>query len=262
MRETADHLVSWLFQRVQLTDRPPIDLVELAQRMGVMSILEAQMVEDGRLEQRSGAAAIYVRSDLSPARRQFTIAHELGHRLLLHPGAPATAYRRRLTGDEEERLCDDIAAAILLPRRWVHDQFCGSPQRLRTIRRMAAMSSASLSASLVRLREVHQWPYSLLWFSPYEGRWRLSAPAGVPSGMHGRLRTTLRTNQVLEEIGAETAADVFAVLPIGVNTRELQFRAELSVRGGSAIALVDLSRSVELHALSDSESIRTGAEAS
>jgi hypothetical protein len=254
MRETADHLVSWLLERVQMSGQPPIDLMELSQRMGVVSISEAEMVEDGRLEQRSGAATIYVRSDLSPARRHFTIAHELGHRLLLHPRAPATAYRRRLTGDQEERLCDDIAAAIILPRRWVQEEFCGSPQRLRTIRRMAAMSSASLSASLVRLREVHRWPQSLLWFSPYEGRWRLAAPAGVPSEMHGRLRTTARTNQALEEIGAETAADVFAVLPIRVDTRDLHFRAELSVRRGSAVALVDLSKSIGPRAPSNGQS--------
>ncbi len=253
MREAVDHLVSWLFERVQVSGQPPIDLVELAQRMGIVSIAEAQMVEDGRLEQRSGATTIYVRSDLSAPRRQFTIAHELGHRLLLHPGAPATAYRRRLTGDEEEQLCDDIAAAILLPRRWVHEEFAGRPQRLLTIRRMAAMSAASLSASLVRLREVHRWPQSLLWFSPYEGRWRLSAPAGVPNEMHGRLRTTIRTNQALEEIRAETASDVFAVLPIEMERRELRFRAELSVRHGSAIALVDLSSPLGSRAALDSE---------
>lgn len=243
MRDTADHLAAWLLDRVGISDRPPIDLIELARRMGVESITDAPMVEDGRLEQRDGRATVYVRSDLSGGRRQFTIAHELAHRLLLHPGAPATAYRRRLDGDEVERLCDDIAAAILLPRGWVEAEFATSPQRLKTLRRMAAMSSTSLSAALVRLREVQRWPQSLLRFSYYADRWRLSAPAGVPGAMHGQLRSSAQTDRVLVETGARTSSDVVTVLPVHVSDLEVRFQAEVSVRRGSAVALLDLSRS-------------------
>src|ERR1035438_1495378 len=115
--------------------------------MAVDEVRDAAMVEDGRLELRDGRAIIYVRKDLPQGRRQFTIAHELGHRLLLHRQAAAIAYRRRLTGDSLERLCEDIAAAILLPRDWVEAEFGNSPRMLATLRRMSDMSSASLSAS-------------------------------------------------------------------------------------------------------------------
>jgi hypothetical protein len=210
--------------------------------MEIDSIEESEMVEDGRLEQRHGKATIYIRNDLTGGRRQFTIAHELGHRLLLHPGAPAIEYRRRLTGDDVERLCDDIAAAILLPRPWVSETFAGKPQRLRTIRQMAAMSSTSLSASLVRLREVQRWPQSLLRFTHYDGKWRLASPAGVPGSLHGRLRTTDRTDQVLSLLGAKTSKDVMDILPIHVSDSEVEVPAELSVSRNTALALVDLTQ--------------------
>ena len=247
MRDTADHLVAWLMDRVGLSDQPPIDLNELAHRMGIGSIEHSQMVEDGRLEQRHGRATIFVRDDLTGGRRQFTIAHELAHRLLLHPGAPAIAYRRRLTGDDVERLCDDIAAAILLPRPWVTEFFADKPQRLKTIRQMSAMSSTSLSASLVRLRRSpSRWPQSLLRFTHHDDKWRLAAPAGVPGSLHGRLRTTPKTDRALSLLGARTSADVMDVLPLHVSDSDLDFRAELSVKKSTAFAFVDLIRPMSI----------------
>lgn len=242
VRNTADVLVAWLMARTEAADQPPVDLEALAQKMGVVSIEMAHMVEDGRLEQRDGVATIYVRDDLTDGRRRFTIAHELGHRLLLHQGAPAVAYRRRLTGDQVERLCDDIAAAILLPRPWVQGTFRGEPRKLKTIRRMSAMSLTSLSASLVRLREVHRWPESLLRFMYCEDRWRLASPAGVPSAMHGRLRTTTATNDALSLLRERTSADVRSSIPMQLAGSDVRFEAELSVRNNTAFALVDLAQ--------------------
>jgi hypothetical protein len=241
MQDLADVLVSWLLERVGVPSRPPVDLGRLATRMAVEEVRDVPMAEDGRLELRDGRAIIYVRSDLSHGRRQFTIAHELGHRLLLHRQAAAIAYRRRLTGDGLERLCDDIAAAILLPRAWVEEEFSNSPKTLETLRRMSNKSSASLSASLVRLREVHRWPLSLLRFSYVACRWRLASPAGVPGDMHGKLRTTQDTHEVLTALGS-TRDDVYAKLPLWVTEKTWAFLAEVSVHHRTAVALVDLTR--------------------
>jgi IrrE N-terminal-like domain len=242
MLDAADQQVAWLLDRVGVASQPPVDLIALAERMGIEAIHDSPMIEDGRLEQRSGKAVIYVRDDLEGGRRQFTIAHELGHRLLLHPRAPATEYRRRLTGDELERFCDDVAAAILLPRTWVEQTFANEPRQLKTIRRMAAMSSTSLSASLVRLRVVQRWPQSLLRFTYHAGRWRLASPAGVPRTLYGRLRTSTATDHILASTGTKTSADIMGVLPLHVACAELEFLAELSVGKSTAIALLDLAR--------------------
>jgi len=242
MQDVADELVAWLFARVELPVQPPVDLSQLAEKMAINDILDAAMAEDGRLELRDRRAVIYVRADLSRERRRFTIAHELAHRLLMHRTAPAVAYRRRLTGDNLERLCDDIAAAILLPRQWVEKEFIRAPQGLDTVRRMGTAAGASLSASLVRLREVHRWSHSLLRFNHVTDRWRLAAPAGVPPDLHRSLRTTPETNTTLAAIGRRSREDVVAALPLRLGLRSWVFPAELSVRVTIAIALVDLTR--------------------
>ncbi len=242
MPELADLLASWLLERVGVPAQPPVDLALLATKMAVDEVRHDAMVEDGRLEVRNGRAIIYVRSDLSPGRRQFTIAHELGHRLLLHRQAAAIAYRRRLTGDSLERLCDDIAAAILLPRVWVEAEFGNSPKTLQTLRQISASSSTSLSASLVRLREVHRWPHSLLRFSHVADRWRLASPAGVPREMHGKLRTTSVTHDTLTALGGRVRDDAPAKLPLRIAETTWAFPAEVSVHHCVAVALVDLTR--------------------
>ena len=240
MSEVADDLADWLFARLELSAAPPIDVDVLAKRMGIAAITNAKMIEDGRLEQDGTTATIYLRTGLADGRRRFTIAHELGHRLLLHPRAPAERYRRRLAGDSEERLCDDIAAAILLPRRWVADNFGEAPHTLNTIRRLAAQTDTSMSASLVRLCEVARWQESLLRFKFVNDKWRLDAPAAVPLEIHGQLRTTPATTETLCAIGSRTRRDIQADLPLRVGTVDREVRAELSVARTVAVALVDL----------------------
>lgn len=240
MSELADELATWLFDHVQLPANPPIDVEELARRMGIDAIKTARMFEDGRLEQDGRHATIYLRERLPATRRRFTIAHELGHRLLLHPRAPAQRYRHRLVHDKEERFCDDLAAAMLLPRDWVSTNFATAPCRLATVRHLATGTQTSLSASVVRLHEVVQWNRSLLRFRLIDARWRLDAPAAVPFEIHGQIRTTDATTSVLSDVGARTRADVVAGLPIRVLGRETTITSELSVNGPVAMALLDL----------------------
>lgn len=240
MSDLGDDLVAWLLDRVQIPAVPPVDVESLARAMGIDSITSVTMIEDGRLEQDGRSAVIYLRNDLPESRRRFTIAHELGHRLLLHPRAPAERYRRRLIGDSEERLCDDIAAAILLPSGWVATHFRQSPHTLDTVRRLSGSTNTSMSASLVRLCEVTGWQESLLRFRLVNQRWRLDAPAAVPLAIHGLIRTMVETSDKLSIIGAETGRDVRVELPLRVGPRDYVVPAEVSVRRMVAVALVDL----------------------
>lgn len=240
MPDVADNLVTWLLDRVQVPAVPPVDVEHLARAMGIDSIINATMIEDGRLEQDGRSAVIYLRDGLPESRRRFTIAHELGHRLLLHPRAPAERYRRRPIGDSEERLCDDIAAAILLPRWWVAANFSHAPHTLNTVRRLAGTTNTSMSASLVRLCEVTDWPESLLRFRLVNQRWRLDAPAAVPLEIHGLIRTTTQTSDQLSTTGADTTRDVRVEVPLRVGSRDYLVPAEVSVGRTVAVALVDL----------------------
>jgi hypothetical protein len=158
----------------------------------------------------------------------------------LHPGAPAQRYRTRLAGDAEERLCDDIAAAILLPRLWVSTTFRTERHCLATIRRLSGTTNTSMSASLVRLAEVLGWPESLLRFRFVDLRWRLDAPAAVPFQVHGQLRTTPETSEALDAVGKRTRRDTEAIVPLRIAGRNWRVRAEVSVARTVAVALLNL----------------------
>lgn len=244
MSDVADDLVSWLLDRVQVPAVPPVDVETLARAMGIDAITDATMIEDGRLEQDGRSAVIYLREGLPESRRRFTIAHELGHRLLLHPRAPAERYRRRLAGDAEERLCDAIAASILLPRHWMISEYRNWRHTLETVRRVSRRTSTSLSASLVRLCEVNGWQESLLRFKLVDQRWRLDAPAAVPFEIHGLIRTTPDTSSTLTAIGAQTRRDSRTELPLRIGSSDALVPAELSVTRTVAVALADLRSTV------------------
>ena len=239
MTERSDVLTAWLFQRLDLPPRPPIDLELLASRMGVERVYEADMAEDGRLEQDGKRAVIYLRHGLSRGRRRFTLAHELAHRALTHPKAPAIAYRRIGDNDDEERLCDEIAAAILMPRAWMQT-LSTRPQNLSTLRLISERGQVSLSAALVRSRELNHWRKSLLRFSFDQDKWRLQGASGVPAEWHRSIRSARSTHDVLAEI--PIWRDTQTTLPLRAGNHEVTAAAQIDRSRGSAIALAELDQ--------------------
>jgi len=239
MTAHPERLAHWLFDSLGVSPRPPINLETLAARMGICRILDADMVEDGRLVQSSGRAVVHLRRDLNPRRRRFTLAHELAHRVLAHPQAPAVAYRRVGDGDDEERLCDQIAASILMPRDWTR-MFASKPQNLSTLRLMSERAQVSLSAALVRNRETNRWRKSLLRFSLDEGRWRFQGAFGVPVEWHRTIRSAAATHDAID--AAPLRRDWHCELPLRADTYELAVSAQIDRLRRTAIALADLDR--------------------
>ena len=237
MTERSNALAAWLFDRLELPTRPPIDLEVVASRMGVEQIRDADMAEDGRLEQDGRRAVVYLRHGLSHGRRRFTLAHELAHRALIHPNAPAIAYRRAGGSDDEERLCDEIAAALLMPRGWMQS-LNGRPQNLSTLRVISQRGQVSLSAALVRSREVNHWRKSLLRFSLDQGKWRLQGASGVPIEWHRSIRSATSTHSVLS--GSPLRRNSERALPLRAGDHELTVTAQIDRLRSTAIALADL----------------------
>jgi Zn-dependent peptidase ImmA (M78 family) len=211
--------------------------------MGVESVHEADMAEDGRLEQDGTRAVIYLRYGLSRGRRRFTLAHELAHRALLHPSAPAIAYRRIGDNDDEERLCDEIAAAVLMPHAWMLT-LSPRPQNLSTLRLISERGQVSLSAALVRSREVNHWRKSLLRFSFDQDKWRLQGASGVPAEWHRSIRSARSTHGVLEELPIRR--DTQTRLPLRAGDHEVASAAQIDRSRGSAIALAALDQQLSL----------------
>lgn len=218
--------------------RVPVDVRSLAYQLGVTSIEYASLVEDGRLVTDGREARILLRESTNSRRTQFTIAHELGHLLLTEPGQAAVE-RRLVTDTDVERFCDQFAAALLLPRDWVRERFSRSPEKLTSLRQLSQSSSTSMAASLVRLQQVVGWRRMLLQWRRVGETWTFRWGAGVPRSIHGRIRTPSTAREMIGEIQRTTGRDFDVMLPLLVAGRRCDFAAEFSVRGASAIALVE-----------------------
>lgn len=91
---------------------PPTDLEVLGERLNVRSVEPiVRLPISGELRKRGNGLAIVYSSSLSPARRRFTVAHELGHAVFEGTGPNCPRYGREL-----ERICDMLAAEFLMPR--------------------------------------------------------------------------------------------------------------------------------------------------
>lgn len=105
----------------------PVNVEAAARYLGIERLVYAELMDsDGSLaETSSGRYIATVRSAQSDARRRFTLAHEVGHAIVLRslgsedrPGTRSRTACRPVTPDEkdEEQLCDLIASELLMPR--------------------------------------------------------------------------------------------------------------------------------------------------
>lgn len=141
------------------TDIPPITayIQHLGARLHVEDDIEDG--EDGSSFEHNGRYHICVNGKQAPERRNFTICHEIAHRILElpseHAHGPAWSYARK---PPNEILCDVFAAEILLP----YPQF--KPQVEKSAIGFAAVSSiakqfvSSLPATSSRFAAVVSTP--------------------------------------------------------------------------------------------------------
>lgn len=243
MTPQSDAIAHWLLERLEIPYEPPVDLELLAKRMGVTAIHDVDMAADGMLEQDGKHATVFIRVGLNPGRRNFTLAHELAHRVLIHPNVPTVAYRRNGESDDEERLCDEIAAALLLPAPWMLS-LRSRPQNLSTLRLISHRANVSLSAALVRSRETIHWRRSLLRFSLDQRRWRFQGAAGVPFEWHRSIRSAVTTHDVLAN--APMGRDCERLIPLHADAHEFEAPAQIDKRPTSAVVLAELDQQLAL----------------
>jgi len=134
-------------------DEPAVDVDALGALLHVMVASRAGLPISGLATQTErGGWAIVLSADDSPARRRFSYAHELKHILddpfidWLYP--TRGAFSSDLLA---ERVCDQFAAAVLMPRQWIKRDWCQGHQDVRLL---AARYAVSMSAMGVRLGEL------------------------------------------------------------------------------------------------------------
>lgn len=101
-------------------DAPPVDAVNLARRMGLEVVWNADQIERGRLVRRGRRAMISLRPEPRRERVQWTVAHEIGEylaaslleRLGVEENSGAGLERRR------EDVASRFAGLLLAPPQW------------------------------------------------------------------------------------------------------------------------------------------------
>jgi hypothetical protein len=144
--EDAIHCLTQKF--LEGVECPPTDLESIGAKLGITGFELGDIAGAGELRKDGCGFRIVYASGLSPERRRFTIAHEMGHVLLEKTGPNAPR-----SGKELERLCNLFAVELLMPRdifvQSVHGDFStqqilNSAKRFRTSISSAALRFAEL----------------------------------------------------------------------------------------------------------------------
>lgn len=139
----------------------PPPLRKMAQQVGIRRIELADRLPGEALlmPQRRGEGFVaIVRRGNSPARQRFSLAHEIAHAMLHNHGIASSV------GCEDpsvERLCDRIAAELVVPRRLLDD--AARPLSLQTALDLADHCLASPAMALVRLVEAEPTVVAIAW---------------------------------------------------------------------------------------------------
>lgn len=139
-------------------ERPPVDVERLAKLCG--GAVLRKPFEDalsGVLVAFEGWAVIGVNKKHSPVRQRFTIAHELGHHVLVHHDrfhidlGPTDAHGHPPGYDwQSERGANDFAAEVLMPTDFVRAAFEKSPS-VSALARTFEVSELAMGYRLLNL---------------------------------------------------------------------------------------------------------------
>ena len=210
----------------------PADLQSVAEWCGAQVTTTSALAEEGVTWWEQGEPRILLRANaVSPQRARFTLAHELGHviteRFLhCHGDSPAG---RSMERNQIERLCDEVAGALLLPQDLVLRVVGDAQPTLGQLRHLALRGNVSLSCAAVRLRRLG-WPVKLLRLDLTHGV-RAIATVGLRRDELQGLEFTPPAQARLQELPMQVEAEVgldFACRPDGACRHSLTGTARRS----------------------------------
>lgn len=141
--------------RSELKLSGPVNMFEIARQMDI-EVFEEPLDADGYLLQERGRVRILTNERLGyEGRRQFTIAHEIGHFYMPHhqeqiyrcSGQDIEGYARHSKMETE---ANEFAAEFLLPSGEL-DRYLKHPPNLETVREVSSVYGTSLTATAVKL---------------------------------------------------------------------------------------------------------------
>ncbi len=214
-------------------NEPVVNLFRLARRWNATLRAAPGARDLGRLEVDGRRAIIHFRTDAGNARQRFTIAHELGHLLLLR--VERVGLRDQHADRRFEKYCNAFASHLLVPRPWVADRYSDAEPALETAEALARRAQCSTSAAIAGLNDsLDGWSavfviwtrasfdrsswYPLSFFGPRDCRFRLEASA-----------ETSRTLSELADLGQNL---VETVVPVGVDGEIRQWPTTARIKQG------------------------------
>jgi hypothetical protein len=168
---------------------PPIDLVKLATLRNVLSIKSVDLPMDGMIAVTQGGYVIELNKYHTNERQRFTCAHELGHTFFLELETSHPQPRMRVVdtnvewrSNEEERLCNLMAAEMLLPERPFKKMIKEFGVCAANVLSLAELFSASIRATARRVVECSRFRLvaTVLEYDPEEElfftKWLVKSP--------------------------------------------------------------------------------------
>ncbi|HRX40354.1 MAG TPA: ImmA/IrrE family metallo-endopeptidase [Parvularculaceae bacterium] len=164
-----------------------IDLEAIAWEMGAKVKYRELHGCEARIIGRGDKAIISVDIDAQPRRQRFSVAHELGHwrhhrgRCLICRAEDIGTGRQRSATDPE-RIADEFASDLLLPRYMLDPMLRGVPRpTMKAVRSIAEAFDASLTATLIKIIETNRYPMMIVCHAMHGGRKWFRASASVPT---------------------------------------------------------------------------------
>ncbi len=127
---------------------PPTDLDALRMRLNILGVDSEDLPFSGELRRDKDGFRIVCSKHLSQTRRRFTIPHEKAHAIL-----ETTGPRCPRVGNELERICDQLASELLMPRH-LFVSSVGSSLSIEKIFELSRTFGTSLSATAIRCAEL------------------------------------------------------------------------------------------------------------
>jgi hypothetical protein len=143
----------FLRREARLGDEPPVDLRSIFERFGMPPPVQAPLHGQQAVLLDDEVGLIIVNEDDPEARQRFSQAHELMERLFaaheetLSAGCPGTRFKDRV----KENMCDQGAAALLIPRSSFLADLAGQRITMDTASTLANVYQTSLLATLFQM---------------------------------------------------------------------------------------------------------------
>ncbi|MGB2695487.1 MAG: ImmA/IrrE family metallo-endopeptidase [Dehalococcoidia bacterium] len=184
-----------LLTRAEISE-PPVDLERAAQVQGIEQIRTGKLRSSlGILSHRKSGLTVTL-NERYPRRARFTLAHEIAHTLveqgIAQHAQVVLARRAPRSASARERLCDEVAAELLLPYDMFREALGGRTVALDEIKRLAGQFDASLESTALRAGELAEERVEVCsWVSGRNGL-KVKASTGEPF-LSAREATRLRS---------------------------------------------------------------------